>query len=217
MLRTSLLLLFCLLLIPIFGENDQRLDRAIEKINYDDDIFSYKTKSVILEDDEKSVREVDYNPLSDPKYTLVSVNGREPSSKEIKKFYKELEDEDSDDSSLDGFLGNEYKKIYDDGKIAKFTYITKESFMPKKDFLLDGEITINLEKEEVVSIKLTNPGEFSIMGAKLKKMEMEFYFDNFNDNYMVLSSMNFNMNGKFLMKEFSQSSESTLYNYAMVN
>lgn len=214
MLRTSLLLSLILITLTLGAQSDIKLERAIEKINYEGDLFSYNSNSIILEDEKKSVREVKYNPLSEPKYELLSVNGEEPTKKEVKKFLKEVEEED--DGSLNGFLGASYNKIFDDGKTAKYTYITKESFMPNKDYLLDGEITIDLVKEEVISIKLVNPEEYSIMGAKLKKMEMEFYFDRYNENYMVLSSMNFDMNGKFLMKEFSQSSQTTIYNYEMV-
>lgn len=215
MLKKSFILLFICIGFGLYSNNLEKLNKAIEKIDYDESLFKYLSRTITEEDGETTIQEVSFNPLKNPEVELLSVNGSRPTDEDIENFFKELEEEGEE--SMDELLGDDYYLISVENGVATYSYTTKESVIPKKDFKMDGLIVVDLEKEEIVSIKLKNPRDFKMMGAKLTVMEMEFYFESFNNDYLVLRTMNFNLNGKFLLKEFSQRSKTELYNYEMVN
>lgn len=199
----------------IMADDKSSLDRAIEKL-VNGSHFIYESKKVVTKDNKEVVKEILFNPLDNPNFTLITINGEKPSSKEIKTFKKDMKNEKGGNSIIYGFLGETYKKIYDDGKILKYEYITKESFIEGKEFLLNGEIVIDRETDEIVNITLRNPEEYSVMGAKLNSVYMYFTFMRYDFDNIVIRSVYFNLKGKMVMKEFTQSSETNNYNFRLV-
>lgn len=214
-MKKILLLIAIFIDVTIMADSDQILGRALDKI-INETIYSYESQKTIYKDNERVVKDMVYKPLEDPNYTLIKLNGVKPTSKDIKSFQKESREEKGGNSILYGFIGNNYMQTYDDGIIAKYEYITKESFMPGKDFKLQGEIIVNLEDEEIRKITLVNSEVFSVMGAKLTSVRMDFYFDNINDEELAISTIEFKLKGKVMMKEFTQSSITKNYNFKII-
>lgn len=216
MLKKGFILLIICLGATLYSNNLDKLHKAIEKIDYDEDTFQYISTSTEEENGEKVELEVSFNPLRDPKSVLVKVDGKKPTEKDIEDFYKELQEED-DEGSIDQILGDKYKLVSNKNGIATYSYTTKESIIPGKNYLMDGVIKVDLEKEEVISISLKNPKDFKINGAKLTVMEMDFIYESFDSKHGVLKEMNFNLEGKFLLVKFYQKSKSQMYDYKLVN
>lgn len=219
MLKKMILgLLFLLPLVCFSGEN-KIIERAIKKINNADEILKYNYSVEIESKDEKSLLEAEFDPLKNPKHTLLKVDGNTPTEKEIKEFNKDIEDEESDDSEgFDGVLKGDYTLLSKDGDISCYSYIAKMEIIPGKKSDFNGKIWVNEKTEEIVKVELINQKKIKIqVGVSLKSFVMLMEFKTFNNEMSVLDQMVMNIEGKAVVMEFSQKTVNKMYNYQLVN
>lgn len=200
----------------LYADPLEQLYKAIEKIDYGEDLFSYESRVEISGMDEDSVQVISYSPLDDPKYTLISKDGKTPTEKDIKAFKKQRERE-GDDRSTKDILGDEFILESTDNGIAIFSFVTTEDMIPKKESKMNGKVWLDLETSEITKIELNNTKPISIfVGVSIKKFVLDFTFESYSSRYTIVTGMNFSIKGKAAMIEFNQSSTSKLYNYDIV-
>lgn len=202
--------------LTIYGNNIDIINRAIDKIDYKKDIFKYESEIESIGRKKTTIKIVSFDPNREPQFKLELVNGEEPSKKDLKNYIKQ-KDRESGNSSLKDLLGSKYTLLSNNDGIGKFSYITAGDIIPKKESKMNGEIWINMEKETVIKVLLINPSAVSItVGVSISQFQMEFNFEEFNENISVLSTMNMSMKGKAVLVEFDQVSRSKMYNYTLV-
>lgn len=214
----KLKIVMCLVIFGslLYADPIDQLNEAIEKIDYAEDLFSYESRVEIKGMDEDSVQVISYSPLDDPRYTLISKDGKTPTEKDIKDFYKQRERE-GDDRSTKDILGDEFTLESSEGGIALFSFVTTEDMIPKKESKMNGRVWLDLERNEITKIELTNTKPISIfVGVSIKEFTLDFTFESYSSKYTIVTGMDFSIKGKAAMIEFNQSSTSKLYNYDIV-
>ncbi len=217
MKRILITMLFITFTTNMFGSNLEILNRALDKLDYEENIFRYETEIKVIGKKETTTSIVSFDPNKDPKVTLILVDGREPTKKDIKK-YKKQEKEQQGESSLQDLLGKEYKLLSEDNGLVKFTYKTSGDLIPKKDSKMNGEIWVDTVKESIIKIILNNDKKIDVaIGVSINTFKMEFLFKEYNSRISVVTGMNMSLKGKAVLTQFDQISKSKIYNYTLVN
>ncbi|MGL1892006.1 MAG: hypothetical protein OCD02_10285 [Spirochaetaceae bacterium] len=217
MIKKTLLVLLILTASTIFSNNIAVLNRAMDKISIDDNKFSFELTTKTIEDDKTDIITVSFNPQDNPQYQLLLKNGEKPTQKEIKAYYKELEEED--ESGMDGMFGDDnYVFISEEDGIMQYSFDTVLDFMPGKASKMTGLIWVDEKLEIITKIKLINEEKMKIaLGISLSEFVLEFSFEPFNNELCVMTSTNMDMKGKAVLFDFEMRSISRMYNYALVN
>lgn len=219
MLKKIILSILFIVPIFIFGNDVDKVKRAVSKAAGPDDNFRYNYKAE-SEGFVDNIYEVIYDPLKEQKHTLLKINGEVPTEKDLKKFNKSvLEDEErkaGDDFSE--LLTGDYKYISTEGDISSYSYVTQMRLNPKEKSKLNARIWINNKTEEVVKITLKNQRDIKIqMGVALNYFHMELNFKKFNDTISVLDNTFMDLKGKALVVDFNQKTINKMYNYELAN
>lgn len=217
MIRSLIVLLFVIISTNIFGGNIEILNRAIDKLEYEEDLFRYETEIKVVGKKETTTSIVSFDPALDPKVVLLLVNGREPTKKDIKKYQKK-DKQQYGKSSIQNLLGKEYELLSKENGIIKFSYKTSADIIPKKESKMVGEIWVDTVKESIIKIMLNSDKKIDVaIGVSINIFEMEFIFNEFNSYISVMTGMNMTLKGKAVLVEFDQFSKSKMYDYTLVN
>ncbi|MGL1894177.1 MAG: hypothetical protein OCD02_21285 [Spirochaetaceae bacterium] len=212
----SIVFLFTLSSI-LFANNMDVLDRAVKKMDFDQNRFSYMSSIETISKDKSDIKIVSHNPNSDPVETLVKVNGNTPTKKEIKKFYKKNKPGKNEDSKTEDILGETYTLVSEDNGIAHYKYTT-DTMIPKIDVNLYGELWLDLENEIITKIVISNREKLPVaIGVNLTEFYMEINFEAFDKNTSIANKMIMKIAGKAIAFVFGEESISTLYDYTQVN
>jgi len=199
----------------LFSSDYKVLDIALQKIDYDENKFRYQTKMSIL-GDKPSYTIYSFNPVKTPKVELLEIDGRKPDKSDINKFLKNMNRDDS--RGINTLLGKKYTFIEEKNGLSKYSYITEESLIPKKESKMLGEVLVDLNSESIKKITLYTKKEIDItVGVKLQEFLMVFVFEDYDDEFTIVKELNMSMKGKAFFKEFSQSTKSSLYAYEIIN
>lgn len=217
-MKRSIFILFFIGLSPVlFGNNIDYLNRAIEKLDYEEDIFKYEAEVKVIDKDDITTNIISFNPSRDPKSALIQVDGREPTKADINKYIKKSKQQQGD-STLEDLLGAEYKLISEKDDIAKFSYITSGDIIPKTDSKMNGEIWLNTLNKSIEKIIINIDEKINLaVGVYINNFEMEFLFKRFNEEISVMTDMNISLKGKAVFFEFDQISRSRMYKYTLIN
>lgn len=215
-MKVVLMLLLMFSFSQIYTNPMEQLYRAIEKIDYGNDLFSYESRIVTKEKESVDVQVVLYSPLNEPRYSLLSKNGLEPNKKDYKVFWKQRERE-GDDKRTSDILGDEFTLEVIEDNIAMFSFVTTKDMIPEKESKMSGRIWINLDSSEIDRIELINRAPIKIfVGVSIKEFYLDFKFEPFSERYTVVKEMDLRIKGKAVMVDFNQRSNSLLYNYDIV-
>lgn len=216
----KMLLLLSLIFIPFlsFCGELELIDRAMEKISDSEDDFRYKYSVQTIEDEKISTIIARFDPLKSPKHSLVKVDGKAPTKKEIKEFYKSIEEEEQSSDGFNDIFKGDYKYISTDNDISYYSYMATMELKPGKETLLDGKVWVNDITEEVVKVVLTNKKEIKVQtGVTLKDFQMEFNFVKFSSDISVVNEMKMNIEGKAFVVKFNQQTINKIYDYELIN
>ncbi len=214
------ILIIGLLSIPFlsFSSDLAIVENAMSKISEGEDDFRYKYSVQTIEDDQISTIIARFDPLTSPKHSLVKVDGKTPSKKEIKTFYKNLNDEEESNKNFSDIFDGKYNYITTEGEISSYSYTAKMELMPGKQSLLNGKVWINNNKEEVVKVVLENKKDIKVQtGVKLKNFQLEFNFVKYSSDISVVDEMKMNVEGKAFVVKFNQQTINKMYDYELVN
>lgn len=212
-LLLSLLFLFSL---SLSSNNIDILYNALTKLDYEEEIFSYESKTEVIGKDETNISIVVFDPKSEEPYKLKEFNGKIPTVKDIKKFKKNQKKGDNDTTTKDLF-GSNYSLVSTENGIAQYRYTTDGNLIPKKESKMNGLVWLDLRNEYITKVRLTNITEIDItFGVSIKKFSMEFIFKPFNSEITVIDIMNMSIEGRAVVVDFEQVSTINMYNYMLV-
>jgi len=207
--------------------------------------FAY-TKTETKQDSKEQSSTVErFNPGSDPQWSLISSNGETPTQEEVDEYQQKIkereekrqeEDNGSDDNTSKkdsnersfGFNFNDPDSIAESGTwklLEENSETVVYGFKPKiknkddKKMLpfIDGKLTIDKNKQHVVSYHLSNQKPFKPAAvAKINEFKMYIEFIELEPQQFMPQTIEFSINGKAMFKRFVQKSKTELSDFEKV-
>jgi len=151
---------------------------------------SFKIKTTTITDQETKVEEGTFDPtLPDgERWKLISVNGNEPSKKEIKQFHKAHNT--SEDSSMGEPTDDDWKIIDDNDSELVISFKYKEENLPHKYKFLakcTGKVFINKKNKKLDRVEFKNNGPLKVKIFNVDKLEMtvKYQLEEESQTYMI--------------------------------
>jgi hypothetical protein len=199
------------------------LDNAFERMNsFNEKDWSFQ----IISNGEEDTVEV-FDPLAKTEWSLTSINGKAPSKKQIKAYYREKDEEEAEDESDDGKLNlhevidvTSLRLLKDDGKVAKY------SFKPildddEADLIgkLEGELWHNKQKDFIERFDFFSKAPFSPMaGVKISSMQTSIRFQEIGEDIFAPKEVLSEVSGRaFIVKKLDEKESQIYTNYQPVN
>ncbi|MBL4672111.1 MAG: hypothetical protein JKX81_07590 [Arenicella sp.] len=197
------------------------LDKAFERMNnFNEQDWSFQ----MISRGEEDTVEV-FNPLAKPEWSLISINGNHPSKKQIKAYYREIDEAEAEDD--DGNLNlhemidvSSLRLLKDDGKVAKysFTPILDDDDVDFTD-KLEGELWHNKQKDFIERFDFFSKAPFSPMaGVKISNMQTSIRFQEISKDIFVPKEIFSEVSGRaFIVKKVDEKESQIYTNYQQVN
>ncbi len=203
------ILVFLISLISCHYGWGHELDLAFDRMNnFDSRQWSFKVIS--SGEDEKIVL---HDPQNNPRWILASVNGRPPSSKEVKKFLKEKKDEESESN---GKL--DLNKMVVEGSLKKVSENDEQAIYTFKPILDDGSSIADsfqgklwLDKSEnfIRRFEFYNIEDFSpALSVEVKNMKTVMNFHKIAENIYAPDNLSMKLLGKMMVFKTLEQEES---------
>lgn len=194
------------------------LDNAFERMNnFNEQDWSFQITSSGEDDSIEA-----FNPLTKPEWSLTSINGKAPSRKQLKTYYREKkEDEEDGDINLHEMIdASSLRLLMDDGKVAKYSFKPildddEEDFTGK----LEGELWHNKQKNFIERFDFFSKAPFSPMaGVKISSMQTSIQFQEISKDIFAPKAMLSEVSGRaFIVKKLDEKESQTFSNYQRVN
>ena len=178
------------------SDNQELFDAAFKKAV----LASYKNWSVTQTSDdgeEVKIERLDYSKVGDNRWELISVDGKKPTKKTIKKYLKEKRKEakterekrakNNQDDALQYLLNRSVVPMVKPGTLKQVQQTETTSVyqfrpqMPGKDEKemeanLFGEIIVQKSSAQIAQVRLFNKKTFSMQGAKISRFNQTMKF-----------------------------------------
>lgn len=191
---------------------------AIEMIeNTDESAYQYTVTST------GSTNTIEqHNPKTTPKWTLVKIEGKEPTKKQRKKYQKEKEItlEEQDESTLAEifqFPTITFNRQEGDNWYYSFKPVLKE-LNKKSQQAFEGEITYNSQQDMITQFRFYNTDQIKpFISVELSTLQFEFNFQKIGNDILMTDNSNKIIGKAAFVKTFNEDIQQQFSNYQKIN